>query len=59
MFKFIELIRSDDPRTFTNLAIYNYKAFKVRNAEMYSENNVQVKWLIYNAIDKLSFFVEC
>ena len=36
MFKCIELVRSGDTR-ITNLEIYIYKAFKVRNAEMYSE----------------------
>ena len=40
MFKFVNLITSDNTRTIPNLAIYVYKAFKMRNNEMYDENNL-------------------
>ncbi|MCG7875034.1 MAG: reverse transcriptase domain-containing protein [Candidatus Thiodiazotropha endolucinida] len=42
MHKFVQLIQSNDPRIITNLAIYIYKAFEVRNTEMYTENNGRV-----------------
>ena len=32
-FNFVSLISSDNTRTITNLAIYVYKAFKIRNNE--------------------------
>ena len=40
MYKFVNLISSDNTRTITDLAIYVYKAFKIRNNEMYTENNL-------------------
>ena len=39
MYKFINLITSDNNRTINNLAIYVHKAFKLRNNEFYVENN--------------------
>lgn len=36
MYKFVELMTSDNPRKIANLAIYTYKAFKIRNNEMYA-----------------------
>ena len=43
MFKFINLITSDNSRTITNLAIYEYvhKAFEIGNNEMYADNNTR------------------
>ena len=40
MYKFVNLITSDNTSTIRNLAIYVYKAFKIRNNEMYAENNL-------------------
>ena len=39
MYKFINLITSDNNRTINNLAIYVHNAFKLRNNELYIENN--------------------
>ena len=43
MYKFVNLITSDNTRTITNLDIYVYKHFKIRNNEMYAENNLKFK----------------
>ena len=40
MFQFVSLISSDNTRTITTLAVYVYKTFKIRNNEMYAENNL-------------------
>ena len=36
MYKFVELIKSSNSKTILNLAIYTYKAFKIRNSELYT-----------------------
>ena len=36
MYKFVELIKSSNSRIVLNLAIYTYKAFKIRNSELYT-----------------------
>lgn len=39
MYEFINLVTSDNTRTITNLAIYVHKAFRIRNNELFAENN--------------------
>ena len=41
MYKFVNLITSDNTRTINNLAIYVHKAFKVRNTAIFAGNNTQ------------------
>ena len=42
MYKFVNLITSDNIRTITNFAIYLNKAFKIRNNEMFAETQLVI-----------------
>ena len=41
MYKFVNLITSDNTRTINILAIYVHKAFKVRNTAIFAGNDTQ------------------